>query len=254
MARFLVEEEGRPTRSYRVVTEAIVIGRLDTADLVLPDTGVSRKHALVERDGAGWAIVDNESANGTAVNGAAVTRAPLAHGDVVTIGKFTLTFQTDDESDVPEYTDPHAGAGDDHTSPGTPIGDLETLRSLPEPAAPPAVAPPRVVPPPVEPPAVHSATLAPGPSPAAGPPALETADGERYDIGEGLTFGKDVPVAGVLPFVSAGGVVAEGGGAKAQRGSFLIPLYVNGKSVSAQRLHDGDELRVGSSRFTYRGA
>jgi len=253
MARFLVEEEGRPTRSYRVVTEAIVIGRLDTADLVLPDTGVSRKHALVEREGAGWAIVDNESANGTVVNGAAVTRAPLSHGDVVTIGKFTLTFQTDDESDLPEYTDPHAGAGDDHTSPGTPLGDLATFRSLPEPAVPPAAAPP-VVRAPVESPVVQSATLAPGPSPSAGAPALEAADGERYEIGGGLTFGKDVPVVGVLPFVSAGGVVAEGGGAKAQRGSFLIPLYVNGKSVTAQRLQEGDELRVGASRFTYRGA
>ncbi|GDX80949.1 hypothetical protein LBMAG42_27600 [Deltaproteobacteria bacterium] len=235
MARFLVEEEGRPTRSYRLQTDAVMIGRVDTADLVLPDTGVSRKHALVERGNAGWSIADNESANGLSVNGVATAQQGLNHGDVVTIGKFTLTFQTDDESELPEYTDPNLdGGGDDMTSPGVPIGDLATLR-------------------PSDIPQVVSGTMTPEPSPGFAAAHFVAADGERYELGAGLRFGADLPVSGVLPFVSPGEVVPEGDGATAKRGSFLIPLYVNGTSVNSQRLKDGDEVRVGGSRFTYHG-
>lgn len=241
MARFQVEEEGRPTRNYRLITEAIIIGRVDTADLVLPDTGVSRKHALVERVRDGWVIRDNESANGTSVNGAGVEAHELQHGDVVTIGKFALTFLTDDEHDLPEYTDPSAGEGDYATNPGVPLADLATLRpaaTAPEdaPTAQPAAAP------------------APVAAPSLGAPTLEAADGTRFPVGARLVLGKDVPVSGVLPFGSAGMVEASGDGAVAKKGSFLIPLYVNGASVNSRRLVDGDEVRVGSTTLTYRGA
>lgn len=233
MARFQVEEEGRPTRSYRLVTDAIIIGRVDTADLVLPDTGVSRKHALVERVRDAWVITDSGSANGTSVNGAAVEQHTLVGGDVVTIGKFVLTFHDDDHHDLPEYTDPSIGGGDYATNPGVPIAELDTLRPSEPPVTPDA--------PPV------------APAASVGVAALEAKDGTRFEVGAGLTFGTDVPVAGVLPFVSPGSIEAEGDGAVAVKGSFLIPLLVNGKAVSRQRLRDGDQLRVGSSIFTYHG-
>lgn len=254
MARFLVEEEGRPTRSYRLITDAIVIGRIDTADLVLPDTGVSRKHALVARELGAWVISDNESANGLSVNGQATEKAPLNHGDVVGIGKFILIFQTDDEAELPEYTDPNAGIGDDQTSPGVPIGDLDTLRSLDSLPNPEEVDTLKEVPPEAAGSHSASATMAPMPSAeGAGAPRLVGDDGVPFEVGEGLRFGKDLPVEGVLPFVSPGAVLSVGGGAVARRGSFLIPMYVNGASISSQRLKDGDEVRVGSTVLTYRG-
>ncbi len=218
MARFLIEEEGRPTRAYRLLTDAIIIGRIDTADLVLPDQDVSRKHALVERADGGWLLSDNGSANGTMVNGATVEQHRLADGDVLILGKFTLTFRMDDAGDQPEYADTEAeNAADSRTNPG---GGL----------------PP-----------------APDPVVTAAAPTLESVDGTAHPVGDGLTFGADLPVAGVLPFVSPGSIAPQSGGAAARRGSFLIPMYVNGKSVVNVRLKDGDEVRVGSSRFVYRG-
>ncbi len=236
MARFDIAEEGRPTRSFRLQTDAVIIGRVDTADLVLPETGVSRKHALVERERDSWVITDSGSANGTTVNGSASERHELKHGDMVSIGRFVLTFLTD-ESDFPEYTDPHLGGGDYVTSPGVPIGDLDTIQEGAR----------------IEAPRVVSATIAPVVS-AQTAPALEAKDGARHEVGSGLSFGTHVPVSGVLPFLSAGGLRPDGQGVAAVRGSFLIPLYVNGKSVVRQVLSDGDEVRVGSSVFTYRGA
>ncbi len=215
MARFLIEEEGRPTRAFRLVTDAIIVGRIDTADLVLPDPDVSRKHALVERADGRWLLSDNGSANGTVVNGVTVEQHALADGDVLVLGKFTLTFRNEDEGELPDYAE-----ADEADAARTNLGGA---------------------PPP------------PDPVPTMLAPSLEDATGAVHPIGSALSFGSDFPASGILPFVSPGSVVAQDGGASARRGSFLVPMYVNGKSVVNVRLKDGDELRVGGSRFVYRG-
>lgn len=68
------------------------IGRRAAADIVLDDTTVSRRHALVlDRDGAA-VIVDDRSRNGVHVNGRRVTEAALHHGDEVRIGNRVLRY------------------------------------------------------------------------------------------------------------------------------------------------------------------
>lgn len=70
----------------------VVIGRSPkAADLVLRHRGVSRQHAIVERVGGSFAIVDMASTNGVLVNGKRSVRAILVPGDVVGIGPFTIT-------------------------------------------------------------------------------------------------------------------------------------------------------------------
>ncbi len=71
--------------------DAFVIGRSGKeAQLVLRDPGVSRQHAIVERVGSSWVIVDMASTNGVLVNGTRVARALLRCGDVVEIGPFSI--------------------------------------------------------------------------------------------------------------------------------------------------------------------
>jgi len=70
----------------------MVIGRLN-ADVVLKDSDISRRHALVEaytRDKI--FIKDLASTNGTFVNGQKVTYDKLKHGDKVRVGKSVLKF------------------------------------------------------------------------------------------------------------------------------------------------------------------
>jgi pSer/pThr/pTyr-binding forkhead associated (FHA) protein len=62
------------------------IGRRATADIVLDDTTVSRRHALVLERAGGPVIADDRSLNGVYVNGMRVHEAPLRHGDEVRIG------------------------------------------------------------------------------------------------------------------------------------------------------------------------
>lgn len=70
------------------------IGRRATSDIVLDDSTVSRRHALVlEREGEGGPVIaDDRSLNGVFVNGHRVREARLRHGDEVRIGDRIMRY------------------------------------------------------------------------------------------------------------------------------------------------------------------
>lgn len=73
--------------------EAHVIGREPTATLRLDDARVSRRHAALERSGAGWNVVDLGSRSGTFLDGRRLgvdERAELRSGSVLSIGPFDM--------------------------------------------------------------------------------------------------------------------------------------------------------------------
>jgi DNA segregation ATPase FtsK/SpoIIIE, S-DNA-T family len=72
---------------------AVVIGRAVTCDVVLDDEEVSRRHAEISMETHGLLRVrDLGSTNGVAVDGEAVTSAPLPPGALVTIGESQLVL------------------------------------------------------------------------------------------------------------------------------------------------------------------
>ncbi|HEY6797056.1 MAG TPA: ATP-binding cassette domain-containing protein [Kineosporiaceae bacterium] len=77
---------------YDVRVGAVRIGRALSNGIVLPDLLVSREHAQVGPEGAGVALLDLGSANGTYVNGQPVHRCLLAPGDLISIGAHRLGF------------------------------------------------------------------------------------------------------------------------------------------------------------------
>ena len=72
-----------------------VLGRGTEADIRLPDTGVSRKHADVQVHGGTVVVEDLGSTNGTLVNGRRVARQDLADGDVIRVGHSVLVYRQD---------------------------------------------------------------------------------------------------------------------------------------------------------------
>jgi hypothetical protein len=72
--------------AYAVDKDRFLIGRSKTqADLRLDDPNVSRQHAVIERVGAAWYIVDLGSTNGVHIAGERVSRRALMDADVITI-------------------------------------------------------------------------------------------------------------------------------------------------------------------------
>ncbi|MBA3395010.1 MAG: sigma 54-interacting transcriptional regulator [Deltaproteobacteria bacterium] len=73
----------------------VVLGRDVTADVVLPDASVSRRHACLTLIDGLATIHDLQSQNGTRINGERIaTTRPLVSGDVLTIGSVVVSFQT----------------------------------------------------------------------------------------------------------------------------------------------------------------
>lgn len=58
---------------------------------MLPE--VSKKHALLQRNAAGWCIRDLGSRNGLLVNGKPLRESLLQDGDKLSIGPYTLVFE-----------------------------------------------------------------------------------------------------------------------------------------------------------------
>ncbi len=79
-------------RSFVVSDAAVTLGRGQEQDITIPHKSLSRRHARVEPEGRGYAIVDLASKNGTFVNGERELRRLLRHGDTVTLGEVDLLF------------------------------------------------------------------------------------------------------------------------------------------------------------------
>lgn len=68
------------------------VGRSLSAHVRFDDPTVSRRHALVYRDGSGARILDDRSLNGVFRNGERVDHAELADGDEIMVGRYHLYF------------------------------------------------------------------------------------------------------------------------------------------------------------------
>jgi ABC-type multidrug transport system ATPase subunit len=69
---------------------SLTVGRAKTNSVVVEDALASRVHAVLVSTPAGLEVRDNNSSNGTFVNGTLITRAMLRDGDIVTIGNTDL--------------------------------------------------------------------------------------------------------------------------------------------------------------------
>ncbi len=95
--RLVVAGSGdEPEQVVELRRPVTVIGRSTDADVRLPDTGVSRRHAELKLAGDSVLLVDLGSTNGTTVNGRSVDRTTLTDGDRIQIGHSVLVFQRDD--------------------------------------------------------------------------------------------------------------------------------------------------------------
>ena len=83
---------GRQGETFPLDGDRVEIGRSPQAVVFLDDVTVSRTHAILTRDAAGYSIEDSDSLNGTYVNRRRVEKATLENGDEVQIGKYRLTY------------------------------------------------------------------------------------------------------------------------------------------------------------------
>ncbi|MBM3665829.1 MAG: FHA domain-containing protein [Actinobacteria bacterium] len=84
---------GRTGEFFPLTGQVTTIGRSPDCDIFLDDITVSRAHAQVREEPAGFVLVDDGSTNGTYVNRRVLEEAEiLADGDEVQVGRFRLVF------------------------------------------------------------------------------------------------------------------------------------------------------------------
>ncbi|HEU4807744.1 MAG TPA: DUF3662 and FHA domain-containing protein [Homoserinimonas sp.] len=80
-------------KRHPITRSRTVIGRGHDADITVDDTGISRKHVEILWDGSRAEVNDLGSTNGSELNGARITRAPLPTDSVISIGRTRIVFR-----------------------------------------------------------------------------------------------------------------------------------------------------------------
>ena len=80
-------------KRHPITKSRTVIGRGHDADITVDDTGISRKHVEILWDGSRAEVNDLGSTNGSELNGARITRAPLPTDSVISIGRTRIVFR-----------------------------------------------------------------------------------------------------------------------------------------------------------------
>jgi pSer/pThr/pTyr-binding forkhead associated (FHA) protein len=88
---FIVEKALVERRIHPFYTR-LTIGRSSRNDIILPDSTVSKRHAVVGRVKGKTVVKDMDSHNGTFVNGERIRKAELSSGDHLKVGRVNLRF------------------------------------------------------------------------------------------------------------------------------------------------------------------
>jgi pSer/pThr/pTyr-binding forkhead associated (FHA) protein len=190
----LVPSSGAP---LEIKGDAALVGREPGCDVVVSDGSVSRKHARLEKRAAGFAVIDQGSANGTFLDSQRVAEAALKSGQEIRFGAVTFRVDIEGEDDfaatMVASTSPDATVLTPTGMPSTaPLGVPTTpARAHERPTAP----LPKAGPPPVARPTV------PAPAPpraAAHPPTTVPASGRERMGAPAAPVGQmaQAPVAG----------------------------------------------------------
>ena len=91
-----VSEKNGPSQTLQFDQNEVAIGRVQSNDIVLPKSNISKQHARIVRNGSHFALIDVKSTNGTFVNGKRIEGPyDLNDGDRIFVGDFTLEVQDD---------------------------------------------------------------------------------------------------------------------------------------------------------------
>jgi len=223
----MISTDGSET-ALPIDKQRVRIGRDPDCEIRLDDPSVSRRHVVLNRVYNEYFLEDQDSTNGTLLNGRRVYKHMLKHGDVLDVGSFRFRYELDEE---PESLDSDSGLeetiflGKD----GTPLVGSEASPSEEQ-----------------------DAQLMPEPATESGipKPSLRMLNGKR----EGRRVVLDKPVLAIGP---KGGrtaaVVLKGGQYSVMRlGHSEAPL-INGEPVprGGTLLNDGDVLEVSGRKMEF---
>ncbi|OIQ87247.1 glycogen accumulation regulator GarA [mine drainage metagenome] len=92
MAKLIYSLDGAFLGEFPLEGDRLTIGRRLGNDIHIDNLAISGEHAVIETVGRDVFVEDLGSTNGTVVNGQAIKRLLLRHGDVIELGKYQLKY------------------------------------------------------------------------------------------------------------------------------------------------------------------
>ncbi|MCK6425465.1 MAG: FHA domain-containing protein [Burkholderiaceae bacterium] len=99
MPKLVVSLDGVVIKEVQLTKDKTTLGRRPYNDIVIDNLAVSGEHAVLQMAGQDVYIEDQNSTNGTYINGRAVKKQLLQHNDTVEIGKYKIKYLVEDSSD-----------------------------------------------------------------------------------------------------------------------------------------------------------
>jgi len=109
MATLTIQSDVIASRDYQLEKPQITIGRLEDNDIVIEHGSVSGHHAILIKNGEDYILKDNNSTNGTTVNGTRIEEHFLKSGDIIHFGYIQTKYVTSTGSGAAPLPDPAAG-------------------------------------------------------------------------------------------------------------------------------------------------
>src|SRR5262249_28897618 len=89
-----------------LVRDQYTVGRSEENSVRLTERNVSRRHALLKKNGDAWIIEDRGSYNGSYVDGQRIVgERPLSHGEVIQLGDYRIHVHDEARAQVPSSID-----------------------------------------------------------------------------------------------------------------------------------------------------
>ena len=95
MPKLILTTDAQGKVAYEFAERSITIGRAPDNMIVIDDSSVSSRHALLELVGETYRLKDLESTNGTKVNGVPITETVLRFEDRIRFGGIEARFEPD---------------------------------------------------------------------------------------------------------------------------------------------------------------
>ncbi len=99
MPKMIVSIDEVVIKEVQLTKDRTTLGRRPYNDIVIDNLAVSGEHAVILMAGSDVFLEDLNSTNGTYVNGKAVKKQALKHGDGIEIGKYKIKFVADGVAD-----------------------------------------------------------------------------------------------------------------------------------------------------------
>ena len=233
MAKIIISSKGKTLQELDL-GKTIIIGR-EVGDIKIKHPAVSARHAKIEKTGNSFAIHDMGSTNGTLVNDQSITSHELQTGDVITIGKYNLTFQ-----DTEEEAPPTADDSSDDLGGRTMMMDPSKIQSM--------MSTPKTK--------KMDSEDAGGDVPklflaqASGAPKVISVDKDAIAIGS--SDESDIQIRGITVGKTAALITKQGEDYTLEFKGGMAKLKVNGNAAETHTLCNGDKFSIGSFDFQFR--